>query len=148
MIIEPVYCPVHGFPLPRRASIYHGMRTLVAKTCTQCGEFKDAKEFSRNREVYWLSECRRCILARYTHSPRQREDIQRIQAEHQAETMTPDAVQGRWTRWSNAEIEVALNDAISPVEAAKRLGRTYRAVLSARLRYGYYNDPKHKRSVR
>lgn len=109
-------CPPH---LAHRV----GRRTLLAKTCTNCGEFLPADQFQLY-DGYRMPQCRKHSGASFTgYDPvRAKEQYER----YQGETL-PVADRHR-CRWTQDEDNLVMDEGLTMMEKAAMLGRSYKAV--------------------
>lgn len=122
-----------------------GSRTLVAKTCADCGEMLDAERFHRGATSYDAV----CYGCRY------RRDWARLTSEEQRAKKRSDwrrdGERNRTTRdrerhghlWTSWELELVVRSDLTAAEVAERVGRTIAAVEFARHRA--HTEPKFAR---
>lgn len=110
--------------------------TLLAATCGTCGELQDGQEFRRGTSgapiTYRCKACRRTLetSAKDPDPIARRSNQKRLVETHQAETL-PRATRYGY-QWTGPELEIALREDLTAIEAAKMLGRTFHAVRAAR----------------
>lgn len=116
-----------------------GSRTLIAKTCTRCGEFLSADWFSPARDrsggySYRRSWCRKCNSVRGGASTvRDRPDVVRRQSE------TAAAAERSHMEYTQADFKVLADTNLSIAMKAAALGRSYFAITKAMNRLGISN---------
>ena len=112
-----------------------GLRPLVAKTCTTCGELKDAREYYRNAGGWYQSSCKAC-------------------AGHLALTETKrinheswDRAYKRYSRWTKAEIDKMwrlTDQGLKAKEIAALLERSVTSIYVVRNKYPRSNDASNR----
>lgn len=97
-----------------------GKRTLIAKTCTKCGELKEAKCFRKNTRGYRVPDCNNC------HNKRSRANMTAknvLSHEH--------TERGRGNIWSDDEVQKLREFVAAGMpssEISVKLGRSITAV--------------------
>ena len=116
-----------GHPHPDSPFVV-GKRRLLAKTCTQCGELRNADKFQHQVTGYWGTYCFTC------NSKQSNKLVNKSNAESQ------DKATSKHNPWTDKDIEKlwALYYEGKPhVEIAAALGRTRSSIATALTRFGY-----------
>lgn len=100
-----------------------GARTLIAKTCNNCGELCMAKSFPKVNGIYHNSWCRTCSNAVYKH----------LTQKHQ-QTSLKGAVKHRqpWTEVDFTKMEKMTAEGLPVAQIALALNRSVYAVNTMR----------------
>lgn len=116
-------------------------RPLVAKTCTGCGLLLDASWFGRNCRGGWPTQCIRCRVdpaqakaaaARWeAKNERSREAVERLQS------ITTERATRNGEPWLEADMATLADPDLTNFEKAIRLGRTYKATVTAVSKNGF-----------
>jgi hypothetical protein len=108
-----------------------GKRPLVARTCAGCGLLLDASWFWRNQNG-WHTKCASCFVQSEKPADRDRGDGgKRLQA-----LSLPNATR-RGQEWTEADMAVLSDEALTVFEKATQTRRTYFGAMSATTRYGF-----------
>lgn len=103
-----------------------GRRSLVAKSCAECGELKLAREFWRTNNGYYHAWCKRC-----QHLSAKNSDVRR-NAESQ------DNARNRGNPWTETEIKELkqhIEEGLSGRDIASTMGRSVASINVAKSRY-------------
>lgn len=107
--------------------IYVGQRTLVAKSCHDCGQLKLARDFPKVRKgKYYNTVCMRCHKKIVDRSSKRINARSLDTATSHRKPITDSEI---------AEVLKLSEEGYTAQEIGRRLGRTYRAVIGIR----YYN---------
>jgi hypothetical protein len=114
-----------------------GARTVVCRTCKSCGELLDGSFFRKGGRA--TSDCVRCKVRKYpVRSPRtKRQEEQSKASVDRLHAITLPLAVNRGNPYTDRDHEVLSDPDLRPLEKAVRLGRTYKATISALSKYGY-----------
>lgn len=104
-----------------RTSVSCGKRTLVARTCTECYQLKDARNFAKTKRGYYATICTVCMVARNRRWLADRVDVVRDKASNHRK------------EWTESEMELMLemfDQKVSGQQIAETLGRSLQAVYA------------------
>jgi hypothetical protein len=105
-----------------------GLRTLLAKTCPQCGWLMDSKFYRKNRKG-WATDCRWCSSSRKSERPRKKDRSQRPR--------NPNPTPRSGLVWTEQDHIVASDPTLTVMEKAVKLERSYAAVTIVCSTYKY-----------
>lgn len=119
---------------------YVGPRTLLARTCNDCGLLMPRSSFPRGGGGERGHVCHSCVTLSLTPQQRQARAVWADRQLQQKQDATRDTARRHGQHWTGAELEIALREDISTMEAAVMLGRTYAATCAAKAKARH--DPK------
>lgn len=136
----------YGSPNPPHLALKVGKRTVLAKTCLNCGVLSSGSNLVRDRRGYIRPNCRLCINAdnrgrtdakgynRVAYrGPRGGLNTTEYQRAIQAESL-PGAT-NHYQQYTGADWDIILSKDLTNRDKAKKLGRTYKAIINARDRH-------------
>lgn len=133
-----------------------GPRTLLSKTCPECGLLLPAKWFQYFRNGANLKTCKRCHVASKPKPKREPRDTKRYNARWFAKVQAitaPNATNSR-NPWTEADEKVAADPSLTNLEKALKLKRTYASVQQRVHSSGYTSrnvwalgDPLHEQWI-
>lgn len=105
-----------------------GYRTLLAKTCIMCDEFKQAAEFIWVGDYKYSPYCRVCM----------KKYVMGIQSEHQKTTLSRAAnAKLPWTDVDLIQLKSLIAKGWTTTEIALEMGRSFASVRAVKHRKGY-----------
>jgi hypothetical protein len=118
---------------PKRA-MSRGNRTLLAKTCNNCGLFLGAEWFYKTSKGY-ATRCARCVTDDVV---RRQKELGRSPSHHRTNQVASLATaEATGSEWTDEEHQILADATLSVVEKALKLRRTYYATQTAIHRFGY-----------
>lgn len=114
-------------------------RTLIAKTCKECGLLLGGEWFRLRRDGY-SPECRRCCGRISASSRERRKDAARANESAytaKLQAFTLDRAENHRKEWTDADITVLADVSKTVLEKAVELKRTYLATQSALCNHGF-----------
>lgn len=109
-----------------------GSRVLLAKTCLECGEFKNAEHFYltyTDGKRYWHSRCRKCLAVKTVEN---RQRVGRIKEQQEGSLEQAWHFGEEWTGQDLKTLEHMVREGFTNKEISEELGRTYYAVKTMR----------------
>lgn len=109
-----------------------GPRTVLARSCLECGEFLSRSAFNVSRG-YTDTTCSACRARNARRDPAYRASAieSRMRRFNRAQALTRDHATHHGEEWTSSQVEILERD-ISDEDAALLLGRTYSAVRERR----------------
>ena len=112
--------------MPGRHTLNPGTRTVLAKSCSTCGDFKQASEFRMSRGKWLQSQCKKCQHTAAKKSNQRTNGTSRDRAYRNNQP---------WTLAEVRQLEAYLQQGVPLANVAYRLNRTLFGVNSAIRRY-------------
>lgn len=121
---------------------YHGGRSVLAKTCPDCGYLLQASWF-RSGGGGLRSKCTRCAFSKYQEpgeanigsDERARQWVAKVQA------MTLTQATNNGNPWTDADLAILANPDLNLVQKSFLLKRSYHATQGAASKYGFLSTP-------
>lgn len=116
-----------------------GTRTLIAKTCPDCGRFRSSEWFTLHRGRRG-SFCRECNVLRARRYPRNGAAESKRQYEAAAQELTLPHASKAGDEWTEADCAVLADHSLTDIEKALRLRRSFFAVQKKRVALGFQSS--------
>ena len=121
---------------------YHGGRSVLAKTCPDCGYLLQASWFRASNGAF-RSKCTRCAFSKYQQPSgenigsieRSRQWVEKVQA------ITLSHATNNGNPWTEADLKILADPDLNLVQKSFLLKRSYHATQGAASKHGFLSQP-------
>ena len=120
----------------RGSMVQPGLRTLIAKTCSACGQVRPGDWFYKTGARYRMAECKLCLSERGRVWRDEGGRASRVQTLAKQKRSQDEATRNRY-EYVEQDMIVLADGELTAFEKSVILNRSYMAVLSAVNKYGF-----------